>query len=237
MYADHPEILSPPDDAVVWRYVDIPRLLHLLCERKLHLTRIDGFDDGWEGTWPTSVVAAIRSNWPKQNQEYLLSTTEKARRSFFVSCWHESAVESAALWSAYSGVAGVAIQSTVCRVKQAVSDAKQYYIGRIRYIDFSQEPVTPLNMFVPPFLKRRSFEHEREVRLLHWGLPTNDQVVQWDQSAPFHQLEIDPNALIQRVFVSPTSQEWICHIVETLCRRFGVEAPVQRSTLFDPRVY
>lgn len=234
---EHPEIRSLPDETLVWRYVDIPRLLHLLCEKRLHFTRIDQFHDRWEGTLPSSVVDAIRSHWPKPNQEYLLGTTEKAKRSFFVSCWHESKFESAALWSAYAGVAGVAIQSTVAHIKMAITDQKEYYIGGVRYIDFAQEPITPLNMFIPPFLKRKSFDHEREVRILHWGLTTTDQGVQWDQCAQFHQLDVDPNILIQRVFVSPSSEEWIYPIVETLCRRFGVEAQVQRSNLFDQRMY
>jgi hypothetical protein len=38
-----PGAVKPPDETVIWRYTDLPRLLSILVQERLFLTRADRF--------------------------------------------------------------------------------------------------------------------------------------------------------------------------------------------------
>ena len=236
MLIDHPNIEQPPDETVIWRYVDLERFIALLHTQTLSLCRIDRFEDPWEASWPQPLVDAARQNWGAAAQPFLDFST-RARAASFVSCWHESTTDSAALWGLYAGKSGVAIRSSVASLEKAIRDNKDFYIGRVRYIDFESEPPSELNLSIPPFLKRKSFEHEREIRVLHWHMPMDQDRVAWEQSAERNQLGMDPETLIESLYLAPSCPPWLLPSVQELCRRFNVSAQVVRSSLYDPRVY
>ena len=70
--------------------------------------------------------------------------------------------------SLHSGAEGVAIQTTIGRLKRAFErEPCSVRIAYFRYIDHSAEDVGPawaLDPLSPLFCNRRGFEHEREVR-------------------------------------------------------------------------
>ena len=230
MLATNPRIETPPDDSVIWRYMDLERFLALLTSEALHLCRIDCFRDPWEGSWPQSVIDGARKNWQEGSADQFMRMSDETRKRLFVSCWHESANESAALWDLYTNRSGVAIQSSVGSLRRSISDLRDYFVGRVRYVDFDKEPTPELNVLVPPFLKRKSFEHEKELRVLYWQADANP-------AADDHSLKLDTNVLIERLYVSPTSPPWLVPSLERLCARFGISAKTSRSSLYDPRVY
>jgi hypothetical protein len=41
---------QPPDDARIWRYIDISKLVSLLTTNALFFARADRFTDTWEGS-------------------------------------------------------------------------------------------------------------------------------------------------------------------------------------------
>src|SRR5664279_3731928 len=86
------------------------------------------------------------------------------RKLFYVSCWHENSGESAAFWDQYKNSRGVAIKSTVGRLKRSNSSAMPFFLGRVQYQHYggAEFPVGSTNALRPAFLKRSSFEHERE---------------------------------------------------------------------------
>jgi len=237
MLSSHPNIEQPTPETTIWRYIDLERFISLLHTRSLFLCRLDAFRDPWEGSWPRPLVEAVRANWTDGQGDHFLEMSHKLRVANYVSCWHASQSESAALWDLYSGKSGVAIQSTVGALQSSISDEKNYYIGTVKYIDFDTEPVPELNLLVPPFLKRKSFEHEREIRVLHWQVPTNSNGVQPAIAAENHSLVIDPNVLIDKLYIAPSSPSWLTQALQDLCKRFGLSASVTRSSLYDPHVY
>jgi hypothetical protein len=233
MLAAHPYIETPHADTRIWRYLDLERLIALLHSKSLHLCRLDNFRDTWEGTWPKSVVDAVRADW-KGDGGGFLEMSNILRRASYVSCWHESNTESAALWDLYGGKSGVAIQSTMWSLQQSITDERAFHVGRVRYVDFENEPTPTLNLLVPPFLKRKSFEHEREVRVLLWSVPES---MNFSDSAQSQALALDPNKLIQSIYISPSSPSWLVEPLQELCKAHGVLAAVTRSSLYDPRIY
>lgn len=244
MYEEHPEIVTPSDETVLWRYVNLERLIALLCDSELFLCRLDRFRDPWEGVWPRPIVEAMRQNWPPQSREMVLSFTEQIKTAIFVNCWHAGEHESAALWDLYSGQAGIAIRTTRGRLKSSISSEKNYFLGKVSYCDYASEspPGTSLNMLIPPFLKRKSFEHEREVRILTWHLPFKNSDEKsgfdWSQTREFDSLKVVLADLIESIYISPTSPSWFPDYIKKLLTKFELpDVTVISSDLYDRCVY
>ncbi len=100
-----------------------------------------------------------------------------------VNCWHINEVQSAAMWQLYSNYnQGIAIQSTFKRLRESFSENKKtprfphgqivpVSIGTVDYIDYDKDRNNPGNLFSVCLTKRKSFEHEHELRaitLLPW---------------------------------------------------------------------
>ncbi len=52
MYEEHPVFLSPADDQVIWRYMDLPKFVTLVEGRALYFSRADLLGDSHEGALP-----------------------------------------------------------------------------------------------------------------------------------------------------------------------------------------
>lgn len=231
MYQEHPKIETPADDTVVWRYMDLPRLLALLHSGSLYLCRLDRLRDPWEGRLPPLARAAIRSAAAGFD-----AFAQRMPETFFVNCWHESSCESAALWEQYGRSRGLAIKSTVGRLKGSSRAERQFLIGRVRYLDYSSaelEGGIP-NFLVPAFLKRRSFEHEHEVRILLWDLARSSDRLDWSIVKESYELPVDLRVLIDSIYLSPESPDWLLDPVRDLLRRFDLqEITIRRSELYE----
>ncbi len=237
MFEAHPDLSTPSDDTIIWRYLDLERFLGMLVTRQLFLCRLDKFKDPWEGTLPESTIAAIQNGF-KEHAERLHEVSIEQRKTYFVSCWHESSTQSAALWDLYAARSGLAIQSTIGQLKAAINDTRRYFIGRVEYIDFETHiSEEPYSFFIPVFLKRKSYEHEKEVRVMHWDLRKDEHGQLFTNFVPNLSLDIDINVLIQKLYISPSSPEWLVPAISELCNRFDIAAPIQRSTLLDSRIY
>jgi hypothetical protein len=238
MYEAHSEIDTPPDDTVIWRYMDLERLLALLRSRSLYLCRLDHLRDPWEGLWPTTVLGSIRSELggcAPGSVDNILKFFNKMPKAFFVSCWHDNPFESAAFWDQYGNSRGFAIKSTIGRLKNSSRSEMQFFIGRVQYIDYgSPEPMSTFNTLRPAFLKRKSFEHEREVRVLHWELPFIEKQLDWSIAKERYDLPVELDALMESVYISPVSPTWLLDPIRELLRRFDLSnVQVLRSELYD----
>jgi hypothetical protein len=116
---------------------------------------------------------------PEQNhitlkQRYL----DFIRVTRFAWCWFHSRDESAAMWNTY-GKKGVAVQSTVGRIKGALeTTGRKFIYGRMTYIDYGSDLGTESNsdqqqddhrVLRPFFLKRKEYESEDELRFVIAG--------------------------------------------------------------------
>jgi len=240
MYEVNENIVTSPDEAIVWRYMNLEKLLALLATNSLFLCRLDRLRDPWEGVWPGSVLNDLKRSLKPEQLTAFLGSSEGLKTSMFVSCWHEAAHESAALWSQYAAGAGLAVKSSIARVKRAISGGPNYHIGRINYSYFKNDAYggPNVNALILPFLKRESFEHEREVRILVWD---PDKIGPPDPGTSLPEgieLPVTLHELIEALYISPEAPSWLSeHIVE-LVHRFGLpNLQVRRSTLYDEHVY
>ena len=165
MFESNQDIQTPSDDTVVWRYLDLERLLALLCTKKLHLCRLDLLRDPWEGAWPKFLQIESGDNPKFAPMPWTEEYWEHYKLTFFVNCWHSSEHESAALWEIYGLKAGLALRSNIGRLKRGITSNEQFFIGTVKYVDYSTYALPTNNLLLPAFLKRKSFDHEKEIRV------------------------------------------------------------------------
>jgi hypothetical protein len=156
----------------------------------------------------------------------------------FVSCWHMNEHESAAMWRLYSQSSeAVCIQTRFATLAAALPD--WVHAGQVQYIDYNAAFIRSDNGFAPFLHKRKSFEHEREIRAVAWldeningrqdarGALTDDGL----------KVAVDVNAIIEAIYVSPTSPRWFERVVSGLAQTYGVTAPVHQSSLISEPLY
>jgi len=136
----HGVFTSLSDDAVLWRYLDLTKLLALLEDNALHFARADLLGDPFEGSEaalnsepPTHVFNVDRQELEELDGEgrdrfrkiYEMMRPHRIaqRRWIWISCWNHSPIESDALWGRYVRAEyGVAIRSTFGRLTRSFGD-------------------------------------------------------------------------------------------------------------------
>ena len=89
-----------------------------------------------------------------------------------INCWHLNSHESAAMWVLYlKSNEGIAVQSTYRKLLDSLVDEREIFIGKVNYIDYDNEIFLDRNALAPLVYKRKSFEHEREVRAIITNWP------------------------------------------------------------------
>ena len=97
--------------------------------------------------------------------DQIRTAPKKAASKFGVSCWHESEHESDAMWKLYSSSGqGIAIESTIEQLRASLGNLQGLQIDRVRYMDFDRDSIEKGHRHYALFIKRKAFEHEREVR-------------------------------------------------------------------------
>jgi hypothetical protein len=232
MYAEHSQCQTPEDAATLWRYMDLSKLVSILNTKSLFFVRVDRLwsQDPWEGASSPATVAA------RKGVAALPVVPDFRKRMVahhYVSCWHENAYESLAMWKLYcAGGAGVAIRTTTARFK-ACFHPTQYEINIARVTYFAPTEILPEgDLRHQVTRKRASFSHEKEVRAICQDLPDNGDEPTHGQGVDIH---IDIDELIEDVYVEPTAADWIVKVVQATLHRFGLNRTVQRSSLsVDP---
>ena len=146
----------------------------------------------------------------------------------------------------------VAIQSTYRKLINTLNQAEDepvITVGQVEYIDYDNNSMiddsNPLFAF---YYKRKSFEHERELRVAFTRIPTeigtfinlanikdDDLNIAIDHSIDLDNtveiLPINLDTLIEKIYVPPTSDDWFKEVIESLLEKFGLNINVERSGL------
>lgn len=238
VYQEHPDIGTPERDLLLWRYMDLPRLVSLLDRQALWFARADLLGDPFEGSVTEGTLRAVRevhSTIPNGSFETWSNFRCEFRKRVYASCWHRSEYESAGLWSIYAGRLGVVVRSSVGRLMDAITDSADVYIGAITYADYSIEVIPYDNAMQAFFCKRASFQHEQEVRALHveWNALFPDSV----PALPGRYVEVDIKQLVECIYVQPEADSWYVDAVEAVVSRFSLSVPVRQSNLSGDPVW
>ena len=251
MYEAHPVFLQPEiEDVRVWRYMDFTKFVSFIDSRHLYFTRTDKFDDPFEGSWPKMNVAARQFaplHMPKEAQESFLkhmASIGEMHRNWpkfnAINCWHMNEHESAAMWKLYlKSDEGIAIQSTYRSLRDSITDDEKVFLGVVKYIDYDQERIDAGNLFAPFVHKRKSFEHEREVRAMVTKWPTGESGFAFDQETISQGLKIkvDVERLIEKIYIAPSAPDWFSGLVSDVVQRYGYKFEVVHSKLNEQPVF
>lgn len=246
MFHTHPVFVQPDNEMVkVWRYMDFTKLVSLIDSRRLYFTRADKFGDPFEGSWPRINVAARQKavasapsnarNLVAKAMTYKGQINKMWPKYHAINCWHMNDHESAAMWRLYlKSDEGIAIQSSYKRLRESIIDDEAVYLGIVKYIDYENEWIEIFNNALSPFVhKRKSFEHEREVRALVTKLPIGDTGIDFTQETINHgiKIKVDMQVLIEKIYIAPMAPNWLADLVTALLHRYGYDFEVVQSKL------
>lgn len=255
---DHPAFRQPAPNTKIWRYFGLPHLLSTLQKQQLHFSRVDTFKDPFEGSLPKAEVEADREFYasvgiPRRQQD---ARARAALRSLHAACcWYLGEHESEAMWKLYANE-GIAIQSTVGRLVGSLPPATvtedpartPIYIGVVNYIDYAKDITRPMvapdgtqrwnNAYIPLMHKRKSFEHERELRAVltaagdgHDDAGDGTMVLRSAIPQEGCHVPVDLRHLVEQIVVSPNMPMWFVDVVVEAVRCHGHSLTVVRSDL------
>ncbi len=244
MYQEHPLLTTPKDDAVLWRYMDFMKFVSLLERSALFFCRADKLGDEFEGSFSKVNVELRPSLYGEaggKSHGQLYSVLKDFRRFMLINCWHESPHESEAMWRLYStGDGGIAVKSNFRSLVNSIKCEEGVLIGQVRYVDYEDTFIPEGNMYLPYFYKRKSFEHEREIRAIIQTFP-NDSSGNLDPSRDFSAggiyCDIDVSTLVDQVLIYPYAPDWYVELVVSVAKRYGLSVAVSRSSLATEPVW
>ena len=241
----------------IWRYMDLNKFVLLLTRQALYFPCLTELDDPYEGYMPKSHAKAmaevlektyfgphraLRPHFEAQSEAQAVILDEIAeqvrqkisyremRRNFAVNCWHANDKESEAMWKIYSAFgSGIAIESTVERLRDVLLPYSGVNINRVQYEDFDTAQIEKGRTAYFLLSKRPSFEYEHEVRAT-CKLDTPDKGI---------ELKCDLTKLIVRVYVSPSASPVFLQSIQELCSGLvhGLRLEVVPSQVFAEPTY
>ena len=240
----------PHDDAVLWRFMDFTKFVSLLKTKSLFFTRADKFEDPFEGA---KGLLKNKAKWDKYYKEFFKEaiktapgghSTNRSEKEIladakrllndldqigkrqveetYINCWYENKYESEAMWKLYTSSLdqGIAIKTTYKRLYNSLNRDSNIQIGQINYIDFSNNFAGINESF---WFKRKSFEHEREVRAIikdHWETEEFGKLI-----------PVKLEQLVETIYLSPTSQDWFKSLVIDILDKYGLNKKIRVSDM------
>lgn len=268
MPIDRKQHFFPGDDynETIWRYMDISKFLALVDKQALYfpsaaqLAALDPFEGLFtsanvrleEATFESIRGATFEDgrSLTEDDLEFIQKTSrivrpisKALRNRTFISSWHIQECESAAMWQLYmKSDEGIAIQSTTRRLYGVLDkiESHSFCIGKIRYIDYEKEMIPMNNLFEVVLHKRKSFEHERELRVMISQIETEGNKIKLPkegEAARGLEIPINLEALIERVYISPSAQPWQQSTLKSIVNKLGFQFPVIQSILNSTPLY
>jgi hypothetical protein len=246
---DH-EAFKPPSnpDIGIWRYFSFKNLISILEYQGIFFPRLHHLGDPFEGS-----VTQVSKNLElvqfeslnldpskfqpeKMVKQYSEFREKNLKEQYFVSCWHMSDHESAAMWGLYAkNIDSIAIKSTFKKLSDNLPS--HIFIGTVSYIDYEKDIITLGNIFHPIMHKRQSFEHEKELRAVVWGgTDGNEKTEGADKWGLWVPVKLEN--LIESIYISPTSPDSLEKLITKIFKRYGLnEIPIIKSKLGENPIF
>jgi len=229
-----PHVTTDPEvrlNTILRRYMDLPKLLTLLHTKSLYFRRADGFSDRLEGALFPSLRKTIDEAYEKNETQYNADYFyRRSRVGNYVNCWTMSSKDNMSLWQLYGGVHNsIVVTTTVKRLMQcAISWNRVVHLHKVKYIKHSQIKNYIIGSYTDILqYKSDAYIYERELRVV---VPQQND--DWESNSIDLRLKL-PNldTLVRSIVVSPEADSYYFDAVQDLCKRYGLKAPVRRSSL------
>lgn len=245
--SDFHSVVPPPSNksVVLWRYIDLAKLVMMLSNKQLYFARASVFKDRHEGSITEPMWEKLEDQFtkrPELRQTVSIFIKQHMKESAFVSCWCIEP-ESEAMWKLYCGDNyGVAI-TVVYRDIEAFFANQGLFITKVKYLNYQVEEFSLDRSFYPLFHKRLAFAHEKEVRIIKWHsehipskrvrdhTPTDEEkkLDEYElkrgkelkgEREKGISLEFDVETLVRNIVVHLYAHEWYFNAVKLVVEKF-----------------
>lgn len=245
---NHPSFPQPKDpDTKIWRYMDFTKLIAMFENNGLFFARADMVGDPFEGSYARA-NEKLRPEMYAEDCKRLNIPIEKwleglksfgglnkwHRQWMVINCWHMNEFESAAMWTLYTKTnESICIQTTYNKLVSCLPES--VYIGEVQYIDYNKIWLPEGNLFSPYMHKRKSFDHEHEIRAIRDEAPKCPLPMESGKIPPEYGvwITIDLHELIENIYIAPSSPNWFTELVEKTSQRYTFHFKVIKSSLAE----
>ena len=245
MYKKHLKLIEPKNpNEKIWRYMDFTKYVSLLSKQALFFCRVDKLGDQNEMTLPipnkNKNVEFYNKNKETIDKKFNGALTlelwnkvfDFTKHSIIINSWSRSIYESAALWHIYTGNNhGIAIQTTFKRLCDSFQNTPENInIGIVNYKDYKKDLISNETIYGLVSHKLKSYSFENELRAI-----ITNQVDK--NNMPLHRIgkyvNVDLNILIESIYISPNTPEWLYELVVAIRDKFSFDFPIKKSELND----
>jgi hypothetical protein len=223
-------------DRPIFRVFGIERLLQIFSNRELILVRPKKWDDPFENF-------ILNSRATLETGEHITLTFEN---SLYGQCWTQHK-ENDGMWRIYSPQKnGVKVRTTARKLRESLADVVESpeltaFIGKVQYKrnkDLTAMVSDRVRMQRKIFgatgrghaesllFKRDAFSHEKEIRLIYTGAPSEGET-------DLFSFAVDPHALFEEVVFDPRMDTALCEIYEKHLKSIGFPGKIKRSQLYE----
>lgn len=241
MYKTERSFHTPERQLTIWRYIDLTKFVDLLLSSQQFFNRSDKFQDPFEGR--------LKLKDYEQNK-FMFTLDEETKKFYFLNCWHINELQSDAMWKIYlEGKNGIAIKSTVGKLIDCFQKSDDdVFISKVYYRDFENVTFNDLMLEQQNSLfdgrgasinsfnyKRKSFEHENELRVFYVDMPIPHTIKGGIPREPlnFKRIDVDLNILVDEIVIAPFADSWFKPLVESLISKLGYQFVVTQSRLYE----
>jgi hypothetical protein len=249
-YDDYDERYKVHNNPTVWRFMSLSDFQGLLENNALFFAKPGAFLDPLEGCSSMWNIEELREKGERHNRTSR-TYIRKIHEFSAVSSWHINEYEAAGMWDLYlKGNDGIAIKTTYENLLCSIKDLRyKIFSGKVQYIDFQKEMVSH-SVYDTLFYKRKSYQHENELRLviiasrIHaWKLQKLFEIQgisanQWQKRMYGNLLTCNLHQLINEIYVSPRSAQSCVDKVKALTKKHGLAyKKVIQSDLYKDYIY
>jgi hypothetical protein len=228
--------LRPSENLTLWRFMDLFKFIDLILSSEITLVNSTLMKDPFEGVLHKDIhfeYVDLDGNSKKIDNTDSLPKILKdiSRKKIFFSCWHYNEFESAGMWDIYGNQNGIAIKTNVSKLKNSIQFDKckdmdllsvNYYTGSADYF-IPNRPES--HIYTSILNKRKSFEHEKEVRLIWVPMDNNKSQIR--------KIKVDLKNLIDVIYVSPLFENWQLDTIKQFLKKVNLDITVEKSKLYD----
>ena len=222
------------DEAVLRRYLDVPRFISFLNTRALYFCRSDLFPDKFEGSFTFTVKEVISNSYKKNRIKYTYEKFKKElREGVFLSCWSLGVDDNMALWKLYGKTNDcVAITTTVAKLKAALhrfSGLGKLFLRKVEYIKHWKDPDIEIKPYSNVFrYKAVGYSFENEVRVILDRFSSTFKATSKDEGVT---IPVDLSSFLRSVVVSPECSPWFKAIIRDIIGKYNISCPVRNSSM------
>jgi hypothetical protein len=247
MIISNPHNIS--DDTIIWRYINLPKLLSLIQEQSLWFSRLDILTDEYEGELPIEnqldmVDDLIMNEQVKSKFDAFSSVLDaKNRISEFkkftlINSWTIGETESYALWKIYlsNSPYGIAIKTSFGHLEKCLKESDDEIEALlVEYLDINGGKLKEITQNSQMGFKYDFYRYENELRLMIKGQLIKDD----PNKGPRPRFElgkyvrVDLDTLLQNIITPPKSPDWFEKAIKSLLKKYNLSAKVERSIIKD----